>query len=90
MLHVKIIVTPDGRLSRRDAASYLGLSTKTLANWHTRGIGPRCFRVGGRCFYRLNDLMGFVADAGRSLAFPPTQSEVGLSGHAVEGAAYGQ
>ena len=31
---------PDGRISSADAATYLGLSTKTLANWRVLGRGP--------------------------------------------------
>jgi hypothetical protein len=59
--HVRVIVAPDGRLSRRDAAAYLSLSPRTLANWQGRGLGPRSHRVGGRRFYYLSDLEAFVA-----------------------------
>lgn len=59
--HVRVIVAPDGRLSRKDAAAYLSLSPRTLANWQGRGLGPRSHRVGGRRFYYLSDLQAFVA-----------------------------
>jgi hypothetical protein len=52
---------PDGRLDRYNAALYLGIAAKTLANYRSRGIGPRCVRVGGRAFYYLADLEAFVA-----------------------------
>lgn len=58
---VNIRPTPDGRVTRTDAATYLGLSPRTLANWKGRGIGPRSVRVGGRCFYRLAELDAFIA-----------------------------
>jgi hypothetical protein len=54
-----IRVLPDGRLSRADAATFLGLRPKTLASWHSLGIGPVARRVGGRQFYRLADLEAF-------------------------------
>ena len=60
---VKIRVTPDGRVSRSDAAIFLGLSARTLANWQLSGRGPRSIRVGGRRFYRLADLQAFVGVA---------------------------
>ncbi|AEG50059.1 hypothetical protein Sphch_2398 [Sphingobium chlorophenolicum L-1] len=60
MEFINVTVTPDSRLSRNDAASFLGLSSKTLANWAFRGLGPRSLKVGGRRFYYLADLEAFV------------------------------
>ncbi|WP_185208157.1 AlpA family transcriptional regulator [Sphingomonas sp. NBWT7] len=57
-------ITPDGRMNRRDAASYLGLSYRTLGNWSSRGIGPASVRVGGRRFYRVADLDAFIGAQG--------------------------
>ncbi len=57
---VKIRVTPDGRVSRNDAAAYLGRTPKTLAEYHRRGIGPRSVMVGGRRFYFIDDLKAYV------------------------------
>lgn len=58
---VNVRVMPDGRLGRHNAALYLGVATKTLANYRSRGVGPRCVRVGGKAFYYLADLEAFVA-----------------------------
>jgi len=58
---VKITVAPDGRVRRKDAAAFLSLSPRTLANWQTKGFGPRSYRVGGRRFYYLADLREFIA-----------------------------
>ena len=58
--NVKVRILPDGRLSRRDAAQYLGLSAKTLAIWGSQGRGPNFVKVGGRVFYYLEDLQAFV------------------------------
>ena len=57
---VRVRVLPDGRMTRRDAALYLGLSPKTLAIWASQGRGPRRIRVGGRVFYFRDDLDAFV------------------------------
>lgn len=57
---VRIRILPDGRMSRRDAARYLGLAEKTLAIWACEGRGPKGYKVGGRVFYFLDDLEAYV------------------------------
>lgn len=57
---MKVKITPDGRLTRHDAAVFLGLSPKTLANRNARGLPPHSFRVAGRRFYWLKELQEFV------------------------------
>jgi len=61
---VKVTVLPDGRVDRKNAAKALGLQPKTLAEWKRLGKGPRSFRVGGRCFYRWDDVRGFASGGG--------------------------
>lgn len=56
---VKVRVLPDGRVSRADAARFLGLATATMAAWSVKGLGPLPRRVGGRVFYYLCDLEAF-------------------------------
>lgn len=57
---VRVRVLPDGRLTREDAARYLGLQPKTLAQWACEGRGPKAVAVGGRRFYFKADLDAFV------------------------------
>ena len=57
---VRVRVLPDGRITRGDAARYLGLKERTLARWAMQGKGPPVLRVGGRCFYRRADLDRFI------------------------------
>jgi len=57
--------TPDGRLTRKEAAEFLGFKDKTLAEWHRLGKGPPSYRVGGRRFYKLDDLLRFVEGEGK-------------------------
>lgn len=52
----KIRVLPDGRVTRPDAAKFLGYRAKTLAEWQRLGIGPKSFKVGGRRFYWIDEL----------------------------------
>ncbi len=52
----KIQVFPDGRVSDADAATYIGLSRKTLANWRSMGKGPPSFRYARKTWYYLADL----------------------------------
>lgn len=61
MEEVKIMVLPDGRVGRADAARFLGLAPKTLANWQHNGYGPRSRLVGARRFYNIEDLRAFAA-----------------------------
>ena len=57
---VRVRELPDGRMSRRDAAAYLGISPKTLAQWACSNQGPPSKRVGGRAFYYRADLDAFI------------------------------
>ena len=57
---VRVRILPDGRMTRKDAALYLGLEPKTLAIWSSEGKGPSPIRVGGRCFYYKADLDAFI------------------------------
>jgi Helix-turn-helix domain len=57
---VRVRILPDGRMTRAHAALYLGLKEKTLAMWAMNGKGPRSIRVGGRAFYKHEDLDAFI------------------------------
>lgn len=57
---VRVRVLPDGRMTREDAARYLGRTPKTLAMWQLQGTGPRSVLVGGRRFYFRTDLDAFI------------------------------
>jgi hypothetical protein len=57
---VKIRVLPDGRVSRSDAAAYLGLKEKTLRQWALDGRNLTVVKVAGRCFYRFGDLQALA------------------------------
>ena len=61
--NVRVRILPDGRMTRRDAARYLGLKERTLTAWATVGKGPPVVRVGGRRFYRKKDIDDFIEDA---------------------------
>ena len=58
---VRVRILPDGRLDRKNAAKYLGKAVKTLAEWHTRGKGPRSVLVGGSRIYYQADLDAYIA-----------------------------
>jgi hypothetical protein len=57
---VRVRVLPDGRMTRSDAARYLGHAPKTLAMWQLQGKGPPSVLVGGRRFYYRDELDKFV------------------------------
>jgi len=47
-------------LTTSEAAEYLGLATKTLANYRYLGIGPAHRKVGNRIFYELDHLEAHI------------------------------
>ncbi len=57
---VRVQILPDGRMSRKDAAKYLGRAEKTLAMWALENKGPASVLVGGRRFYFKDALDAFV------------------------------
>lgn len=57
---VRVRVMPDGRMTRQDAARYLGRAPKTLAMWAIDRTGPRFIKVGGRVFYYQAELDNFI------------------------------
>ena len=59
---MKIRVWPDGKVTRRDAATYLARSPKTLAMWALEKRGPPFRMIGGRCFYHMDDLRSFAGE----------------------------
>jgi hypothetical protein len=71
-----ITILPGGRLSRPDAAAYLGCRPGTLATWAHEERGPPFFILGGRAYYRLTDLDAFIREAAGDLKDPaPTGGE---------------
>ncbi len=49
---VKVRVLPDGRMTRRDAAKYLGIAVKTVVMWDLENPAKLgSVKVGGRRFY---------------------------------------
>lgn len=54
-------IFPDGRITARDAANYLGLSYKTLACQRSNGDGPPYIKLGKAVFYRKHDLDEWTA-----------------------------
>ena len=52
-----------GLLTAKQAARYLSISTKWLANQRWQGTGPKFIRVGGAVRYRMSDLEQFLEEA---------------------------
>lgn len=48
------------RLTRKQAAEYLGVSVPTLARWASKGSGPSYYVIGGQARYRIPDLDNYV------------------------------
>lgn len=48
-------------LATLEAATFLGLSEKTLANWRCRGYGPKFIRLGARVIrYHVDELSAWL------------------------------
>ncbi|MFI8565172.1 helix-turn-helix transcriptional regulator [Rhodococcus sp. NPDC078407] len=54
-------MTPTDRLTAEQAAKFLGLSRKTLANQRSAGTGPPSYKIGNRVWYDSRDLEVFIA-----------------------------
>lgn len=52
----------DPRLTRQEAATYLGISRKTLANWASTGrYSLRYHKIGTRVIYLKSELDAWIA-----------------------------
>ncbi|HWW08138.1 helix-turn-helix domain-containing protein [Collimonas sp.] len=51
---------PQDRMRPDAAATYLGVSPKTLAMWRCTQKGPAFCKLGGRIFYKLTDLNTWI------------------------------
>lgn len=49
-----------GRLRVSEAAKYLGMGHSTLDRMRHEGRGPRYLKLGGRVFYRREDLDAYI------------------------------
>jgi excisionase family DNA binding protein len=59
-------IDPDQNLSRREAATYLGVSPRTLEGWAVRGGGPLMLKLGSRVVYRRRDLDAWLTNRERA------------------------
>lgn len=49
------------RFLRADAtARFLGIDKVTMAEWRSKGVGPRYRKIGNRVVYSVDDLVSFV------------------------------
>ena len=59
--HVRVRILPDGRMTRRDAATYIGIAEKTVAMWDLENPAKLgSIKVGGRRFYYKDRLDTFI------------------------------
>lgn len=56
----EVLILPDGRMDRRNAAAYVGNAPKTMAQYASKGIGPK-FIKRGRVWYFKQDLDEWIA-----------------------------
>lgn len=84
MESVKVLVLPDGRLDAKNAATYCGLSVKTMAMKRCDGTGPRFVKT-GRVFYFLNDLDDWMKRNGGYISTAQTRVEVKMPRNLLTG-----
>lgn len=48
------------RMTAKEVADRLGVPLPTVHGWRLRGTGPRYYRIGGRIFYREDDVDAWV------------------------------
>lgn len=59
VMQAEVRVDACGRMDRKNAALALGKSQQTLANWKVEGVGPKPFKVGGRCYYWAEEVLAY-------------------------------
>lgn len=47
--------------TRPEVAAFLGIAPKTMAQWASKGIGPRYVRIEGAARYRWADVHDWIA-----------------------------
>ena len=58
---INVVILPDGRMDKRNAAAYLGISMKTLAMMRCSGLGPS-FVKRGHVFYFKDVLDQWISE----------------------------
>ena len=48
----EVHILPDGRMNTKSAVSYTGFSYRTLANYRTKGNGPKFIKLGVVWYYK--------------------------------------
>jgi predicted site-specific integrase-resolvase len=55
-------------MTDKEAPAIVGVKRKTLQEWRRLGKGPTFIRVSNRCYYKLSDLLEFLASCPRTVA----------------------
>ena len=63
----EVTILPDGRMDTKNAATYVGLSEKTMAMMRCEGRGPEYIKI-GRVFYFCNKLDEWIQGQSRKTA----------------------
>lgn len=58
-----ITILPNGRMTAKNAARYLGLAEKTLAMYRCAGTGPAFSKIAGRVYYTQSSLDNWLDSA---------------------------
>ncbi len=61
-MHPDIDIAGKQYFSRPTLAKTLGKASTTLANWRTRGVGPRMVRVGGTPLYPADGVFQWLGE----------------------------
>ena len=67
---------PQRYLRTPEAATFVGLSIRTLEKHRIYGTGPRYSKLGGRVVYRLEDLQAWVESGAKASTSDPGISTV--------------
>jgi predicted DNA-binding transcriptional regulator AlpA len=72
----KPINLPPRMLRTKEAATFLGVSRRTLEKHRTYGTGPTYRKIGGRVVYTVDDLLAWSADGVRTSTTEKTGTRV--------------
>ncbi len=56
----KVSISATGMMTRKNASIALGVKPKTMCEWGAKGLGPTPVKVGGRIYYRWEQVQRFA------------------------------
>lgn len=54
-------------MTRKEVCDFLHISRQTMVNWMNEGRPPKVYRLGGRVYYRKDEVESLMEDVSKSV-----------------------